>query len=104
MASALTFIRENIAHPIHVGEVPAHAGLSRRVLERRFTGMLGRTPAVHIARARLDHLKELLAGTALPIASLAEKCGFCSPEYMTAIFRKETGTTPLRYRRESRGR
>jgi transcriptional regulator GlxA family with amidase domain len=53
---------------------------------------------------RLDHVKALLVETELPINDVSESCGFCSPEYMTAVFRKELHTTPLRYRRDVRGR
>ncbi len=61
-------------------------------------------PAAHLARARLDHVKALLVETDLPIGDVAERGGFCSPEYMTAVFRKAWQTTPLRYRRTVRGR
>ena len=104
LIAALAFIRENAARPILVGDVAAHAGISRRVLERRFTETLGRTPGGYIAGLRLDHVKTLLIETDLSIDEVAERCGFGSPEYMTYVFRTELDTTPLRYRRELRGR
>ncbi len=104
LISALGFIRENVTRPIQVREVAQRAGLSRRMLERRFFDTLGRSPAAHIGRVRLDHVKSLLATTDLPVNDVAQYCGFCSPEYMTSVFRKELGTTPLRYRRELRAR
>jgi LacI family transcriptional regulator len=104
LISALAFIRQNVRRPIQVRDVAARAGVSRRVLERRFEETLGRSPAAHIGKVRLDQVKALLVDTDLPVNDVAEKCGFCSPEYMTAIFRKHLHTTPLRYRRETRGR
>lgn len=104
LVAALGFIRDKASRPLLVDEVAAQAGVSRRVLERRFMATLGRTPAAHIAKVRLDHVKRLLADTDLPINDIAEDSGFGSPEYMTYVFRTELGTTPLRYRREVRAR
>jgi LacI family transcriptional regulator len=104
LVAALAFIRENVMHPIQVSDVALRAGLSRRVLERRFLETLGCSPAVLIGRVRLDQVKALLVATDLPVNEVAESCGFCSAEYMTAVFRKHLRTTPLRYRRDVRGR
>jgi LacI family transcriptional regulator len=104
LISALGYIRENARRPIQVRDVARYTGISRRALERRFLEILGRSPAAHIGKVRLDHVKALLVETELPINDVSESCGFCSPEYMTAVFRKELHTTPLRYRRDVRGR
>jgi LacI family transcriptional regulator len=104
LISALSYIRENARRPIQVCDVAQHTGISRRVLERKFHQTLGRSPAAHIGKVRLDHVKALLLETELPINDVSDSCGFCSPEYMTAVFRKELHTTPLRYRRNVRGR
>ena len=104
LISAIEFIRKNATQPIQVNEVATHVGLSRRVLERRFKNTLECTPAYYIAAARIALIKEILVETDLSIGEVAEKCGFATTEYMCYVFRTEVGTTPLRYRRESRGR
>lgn len=103
LIKALTFIRENSEKPIQVREAAGHAGVSRRVLERRFKEVLGSTPAEHIRRSHLDRAKRLLSETNLAMPEIAEASGFGSPAYLSFVFRKELGTTPLRYRREARG-
>lgn len=103
LIQALTFIRENSEKPIQVRDVAGRAGVSRRVLERRFKEVLGSTPAEHIRRAHLDRAKRLLSETNLAMPEVAEASGFGSPAYMSFIFREELETTPLRYRREARG-
>ncbi len=103
LIQALTFIRENSEKPIQVRETASQAGVSRRVLERRFKEVLGSSPAEHIRRSHLDRAKRLLAETNLAMPEVAEAAGFGSPAYMSFVFRKELGTTPLRYRREARG-
>jgi LacI family transcriptional regulator len=103
LIQALTFIRENSEKPIQVRETASRAGVSSRVLERRFKEVLGSTPAEHIRRSHLDRAKQLLSETDLAMPEVAEAAGFGSPAYMSFVFRKELETTPLRYRREARG-
>ncbi|MDD5350475.1 MAG: helix-turn-helix domain-containing protein [Chthoniobacteraceae bacterium] len=103
MIRALTFIRENSEKPIQVREAASRAGISRRVLERRFKEVLGSTPAAHIRRCHLDRAKQLLSGTALSMPDVAEASGFGSAAYMAFIFRKELRITPMNYRRSARG-
>lgn len=104
LVKALRFIRAHAKRPITVTDVAAQAGLSRRVLERRFESALGRTPAAEIRRLRLEQAKTLLETTDLPVPDVAEQSGFGSPEYLAAVFRRDVGLTPLKYRRTARNR
>jgi LacI family transcriptional regulator len=90
-----------MADSISVEQLAAHAGVSRRVLERRFKQWLGRSPADHVSEMRLSRVKELLIETDLSIEAIALKSGFTSPEYMTYVFRNAFATTPLKYRRQT---
>src|ERR1019366_6790380 len=63
MVKALSFIRENAAKPIQVGDVAQEAGVSRRVLERRFLQALDRSPATEIRRVHLERATSLLVST-----------------------------------------
>lgn len=100
---AVSFIRENLSRPLNVAEIARHAGVSRRVLERRFHCHLRRSPGEEIRRARLHKAKELLLNTDLAIPEVSEAAGFGSPEYMAFVFRKECNMTPVEYRRRFRG-
>jgi LacI family transcriptional regulator len=103
LVTAVSFIRENAARPIQVGDVSQHAGLSRRVLERRFLQVLGRTVAKEIRRVHFERAKKLLGETDLPIPEVAEAAGFGTPEYFAYVFSRESKQTPLRYRKQIRG-
>jgi LacI family transcriptional regulator len=104
LARALSFIRENASNRIEVKDVTRHAGVSRRALEQRFMKVMRRTPAGEIRRVHLERAKRLLEETDMPIPDVAEAAGYGSPEYMAGIFRSELQTTPLKYRKEIRGR
>jgi LacI family transcriptional regulator len=100
MVKALRFIRENPARIMQVDDVARQAGLCRRALELRFQNLLGRSPASEIRRVRMDRAIELLQRTTLSVATVAERSGFSSPEYMASVFRAHLSTTPLHYRKQ----
>jgi LacI family transcriptional regulator len=60
LAAALAFIRSHAAEPIDVGDVLRAVPVSRRLLERRFQHVLGRTPGKEIRRVRIERVKQLL--------------------------------------------
>ena len=47
---------------------------------------------------RLEHALHLLLTSDLPVAQVAEACGFGDPSYFGKTFRKKTGLTPTQYR------
>ncbi|MGC3992097.1 MAG: helix-turn-helix transcriptional regulator [Chthoniobacteraceae bacterium] len=75
--------------------------MSRRTLEIRFQKLLGRSPAEEILRVRLGHVKRLLAGTALTLKEIASRTGFEHAEYLSVLFKRESGMTASEFRRRN---
>lgn len=98
IAKALQYIRRHATANIRVADVLRNVSLSRRALEHRFKKWLSRTPHEEIQRVRTNRIKELLQETELTIHQIAERTGFEYVEYMTAAFKRETGTTPTQFR------
>ncbi len=96
----MKYIHSNLDNPLGVHQLAMHVGVSRRLLERRFGEVCRQTPADYIRTVHLDRAKQLLRDTLLPIPDVAQKSGFTSPDYMGFAFKKATGMTPLKYRRE----
>lgn len=103
-ASALRFIRENACKGITVEGVVDQLSLSRSWLERHFRGHLGRSPQAEIRRVQIQRCKELLRNTQLPLHTIARLTGFTHTEYMSVVFKRETGEAPGRYRGPSRSK
>ena len=103
VAAAVHFIRRHGHEPITVSDLLARVSVSRRTLERRFLAALGRSPHAEVLRVRLDRVRRLLGETAYPLREVARRSGFRHAEYMSAMFRKNTGETPGRYRRRVQG-
>ena len=103
VVTALRFIRNNACEGINVREVVTHVPVSRSVLERRFRKLVGRSINEEIIRLRLNHAIELLTCTNLELKAIAQKAGFGSQAYMTAVFRSKLDCTPGSYRMPGQG-
>ncbi|MCU0748141.1 MAG: DNA-binding transcriptional regulator [Akkermansiaceae bacterium] len=99
IATALKHIREHACDGLDVESLLRAVPLSRSVLERRFSQILGTSPKVEILRVRLDRVCRLLAESDLSLAEVAHKAGFEHPEYMSRLFKKKMGITPGEFRK-----
>lgn len=100
LRQALRFIRENIGRPFGAAEIAAALEVPRIRLDRLFAAELNRSAGKEILRQRLAKAKQLLAETDDTLAAIASACGFCHASYLVNAFKKATGTTPHRYRRD----
>ncbi len=103
VAAALRLIREQACSGLTAGDLVARVPVSRSVLQRRFRKELGRSLQEEIINVRVKRARQLLAETELPLAEVAERCGFKHQEYMGALFKARTGQTPAQYRKGARG-
>ena len=100
VSAAARFIRDHACEPIGVKHVLRTVPISRRALERRFLGALGRTPHQEILRCRIDKARLLLSTTDLPIKAIAQRVGVGNAEYLSVIFKRIVGSTPASFRRQ----
>ncbi|EMI46868.1 xylose operon transcription regulator XylR [Rhodopirellula sp. SWK7] len=99
VAAALRFIRDHHNEQINVQDVMGVIPVSRRSLEVRFRKTVGRTIYQEIVRRRIDRICQLLNGSKLSLAQIAQRTGFESEEYMSVAFRRAKGMPPGRYRK-----
>jgi LacI family transcriptional regulator len=97
---ALRFIRENRREAIQVADVAKAVCLSRRVLEKRFRAVLGRSVMREIRRVRTDDIARLLVEEHLSILQIALRTGFGGVEHFARYFRQEKGMSPLAFRKK----
>ncbi len=101
IALALRYIREHACDGLDVETLLKVVPLSRSVLERRFSQLLGSSPKGEILRIRLDRVCRLLAESDLSLAEVAGKTGFEHPEYMSRLFKSKMGITPGEFRKQT---
>jgi AraC family transcriptional regulator len=98
-AHVLEYIRAHLAHPIGLADLAAIAGISQTAFARGFKRSLGVSPYRYLMRERIQHAARLLTASPMPIAEIAQVCGFSHQEHLTRLFHRETGTTPAAFRR-----
>jgi AraC family transcriptional regulator len=71
-------------------------------LEYRFKAAISSTPLKELMRMRIRRARELLASTALPVATVAKQCGFSRANYFAEAFTRENRVSPAEYRAQVR--
>jgi len=100
VAEAIRFIHQNAKRPIQVSDAADAATLSRRVLEKRFRKIMGRSVYSEINRQRIQHITQMLVETDQSISQIALSLGYPSVKHIARCFRRERGMSPLAYRKQ----
>lgn len=100
----LTYLNEHYSEKLTLKDVAREAFLCPEECERFFKRMTGVTVFQYLMGYRVEKGRELLVRTELPIAAVAQRCGFSTQSYFTVCFQKQTGFTPNQYRKEERTR
>lgn len=99
ISKALHYIFNNAnSGTFNINDMLSVVPMSRRVFEKRFTDLIGRTPYKEMQRIRVNRIKELLKETDLSLFDIAYRSGFEHVSYMSYLFKRETGITPAVYR------
>jgi LacI family transcriptional regulator len=99
LAKALRFVRDHARTAMTVEQTAAAAGLSRRVLEKRFRKYLKHSALEEIRRVRTDQIARMLVETEQPVGQIAETLGFEDVQHVARYFRAGKGLSPLAYRK-----
>ena len=73
--------------------------LSKYYFSRRFRESMGMSPHRYVTKVRIMQAKRLLAKTDADLTEIAAAVGIPAEPSFRAAFRRETGTTPLEYRK-----
>ena len=76
------------------------AAMSPRHFARSFAREVQMTPMEFLQNARIDHARNLLETSDLPLKTIAFRSGFGSARLMRQRFSERLGLTPLQYRQQ----
>ena len=93
------YIFENLDQKIYVGDICKKFSLSRNALYDLFNKEFGMAVNEFILKKRIELAKSLLANKNKSISEISDMCGFTDYNYFIRIFKKQCGTTPLKYRK-----
>ena len=100
VTKAIKYISDNEQRPLQIGDVSDHAGVSVKVLRKKFIQILGRSVHQEIRRVRADYIARLLIETNLTVSEIAYAMGFSCDNHMSRFFQKVKGVTITQYRKK----
>lgn len=103
LQAVLNYVHTNLAGDLSAARLAQRAEVSVAHFARIFRDATGVSPHQYVLAARLDLARKLLTQSSLPIARIAQECGFSSQSHLTAIFRSAHSVTPAQYRAHVRG-
>ena len=92
------YIEAHLDDRLTLAELAAVACLSPYHFSRSFKQAVGVGTQRYVTLRRLERAKTLMRRSNQPLALIAQEAGFTDQSHLTAIFRRETGVTPGRYR------
>ncbi len=93
------YIAEHLREKLYVERICEQFFLSKTALYRLFATEFGTTIGSYILEKRVALAMRLLRETASPITQVAAECGFADYNYFIRSFKKQTGLTPLQFRK-----
>lgn len=90
---AENFIRDHVGRSIHVDDVARHLKVSRRLLDKRFREVTGKTVLSAIHTAQLENVHHLLCTTYLSISEIGSLYHFRSESQLKRLFKATYGMT-----------
>ncbi len=99
---ALNLMHANPSHSWTVDALASHASMSRSRFTEQFKKIVGVPPLTYLLRWRIRLGMRLLRRSQYSVARIAEELGYESDSAFSQAFRRETGTSPLLYRKAPR--
>ena len=94
----IAFLQTHFREKLTLDQVAQAASVSRNTCLSCFRRVLGLSPMEYLTQRRLEYALHLLLTSDLPVAQVAEACGFGDASYFGKRFRKQMGLTPSQYR------
>jgi AraC family transcriptional regulator len=92
------YIEAHLDDRLTLADLAGVACLSPYHFSRSFKQAVGVGPQHYVMERRIERAKVLIRRTRQPLASIALEVGFTDQSHLTAIFRREIGMTPGRFR------
>jgi len=99
VAAAHQLVNEYFQEKLTVSTVARRCGLSKAKLTHGFRQLYQCTVPEAVSARRLDHARQLLAQSDLPISSIGYRCGYLSNASFTRAFARRFGMAPTEMRR-----
>jgi len=95
---AIEYLINHHADILHMPDVARRHGFSAGYFYRQFRKRTGLAPNAYLTGIRMQMAAQLLRQSALPVKEIAGRVGLSDESYFSRLFKKFTGSSPMRYR------
>lgn len=97
--TSLAFIRSHYQEKLYIRDLAQQVNMNEQYFCRFFKKVLGKSPVSYINEYRIKQAVSLLLTTDAPVMEICLDCGFYNLGNFLREFKKDTGFTPLQYRK-----
>ena len=97
------WVAENLGADLRLEQLADRMGMSTRNFVRRYTEVVGSSPAKTIERMRVEAARQALEAGDGRIECIAHRFGFSSADVFRRVFMRHTGKAPREFRMACRG-
>ena len=100
VALCIDYIFDNLHERITVEELADYVSLNPSYLSRLFKSEVGTSISDYIRQKKIETAKNMLIYSDYKPAEISSTLAFPNQSYFTEVFRKQTGLTPAKYRKQ----
>lgn len=98
----LIFMEEHYSESLQLADLAATLNLSKEQFSRFFRESFRCSPMQYLTALRIQKACQLLESSDLPIAVIAEQCGYDNGNYFAKVFLHQMGSSPSDFRKISK--
>lgn len=96
------YIYQHVHENLSLPALSERFHFSPQYIAKKFKELYNTTVVTYLTEVRMEKAKSLLQHTEMSITELANGLGYTDENYFGKVFKKQTGLTPLQYRKQSR--
>lgn len=97
--TVIPYIDKNFMNNISLSDIASECFVNKYYLSHVFTESFGMSIGQYIRSKKIALMQSRISETHLPISEIAAEFGYQDLNYFDRLFKKETGVTPLQYRK-----
>lgn len=102
LADAIKYIKSHLREDPSLDETAQNINISASYLSKIFINYLHTPFSSFVLNEKIVYAQKLLANSNLDMTEIALECGFSSNSYFSDCFKRNTGLTPLQFRKKNR--